>query len=366
MKVIITGGAGFIGSNAANRFLSRGDEVVIIDNLSRHGSEQNLKWLGNVGLLEYLPIDICDGRNVARAFAMHRDADLVLHLAGQVAVTTSVADPRSDFEANALGTFNVLEGIRLAGIHAPVIYASTNKVYGEMENTQIVIRNGRYDYANLPNGVKEDQCLDFHSPYGCSKGAGDQYVHDYYRIYGLNTVVFRQSCIYGYRQFGYEDQGWVAWFTIASQLGQPITVYGDGKQVRDILFVEDLIDAYEAAAAHIDHAAGRIYNIGGGPENVISLHDLLAHLERHEGQPIPYLHGDWRPGDQRIYVSDINRARRELHWTPKVDSSQGLNLLYAWVSANLGLFAASQKRRAEAVLHSIPSLVVGPLPVTLA
>ena len=201
---------------------------------------------------------------LAACFREHRDADQVLHLAAQVAVTTSVKNPREDFEINALGTFNVLEAMRQSGMRAPLIYSSTNKVYGEMTSVGTVERNGRYDYQSLPTGVSEEHNLDFHSPYGCSKGSADQYVIDYHRIYGMRTTVFRQSCIYGYRQFGAEDQGWVAWFMIASQLGRPITIYGDGKQVRDILFIDDLLDAYDAAFAAGDKAAGRAFNIGGG------------------------------------------------------------------------------------------------------
>lgn len=366
MKVIITGGAGFIGSNAASRYLGRGAEVVIIDNLSRPGTENNLEWLADQGELEFLPIDICEAASITQAFAAHRDADLVLHLAGQVAVTTSVTDPRSDFEANALGTFNVLEGIRLAGIAAPVIYSSTNKVYGGQEGARIIERAGRYIYPDLPEGIPEEHALDFHSPYGCSKGAGDQYVRDYHRIYGLKTVVFRQSCIYGYRQFGLEDQGWVAWFTIATQLGKPISIYGDGKQARDILFIEDLLDAYDAAAANIEHAAGRIYNIGGGPANVISLLDLLDYLEDREGRPVPYTHNAWRPGDQRIYVSDIRRAKLELSWTPRVHWQRGLALLYEWVAANLELFAAPPQSARPQVSYQTPSFANAPAQLTFS
>lgn len=340
MKIIVTGGAGFIGSNAVSRYLRRGDEVVVIDNLSRPGVENNLEWLQGQGDLQFLRVDIRDAAAVIKAFAAHRDAGMILHLAGQVAVTTSVSDPRADFEANALGTFNVLEAIRLAKIDAPVIYSSTNKVYGGMETVKVEERGNRYAYAELAEGVPESQELDFHSPYGCSKGAGDQYMRDYHRIYGLKTVVFRQSCIYGYRQFGLEDQGWVAWFTIATQMGRPIKIYGDGKQARDILFVEDLLDAYDAAVANIQRAAGRIYNIGGGPENVISLLDLLDYLQTQENEPLAYSHSDWRPGDQRVYVSDIRRARRELHWTPRIGWQQGLKLLHEWVAANLHLFSS--------------------------
>ena len=337
MKVIITGGTGFIGCNAASRYLQRGDTVVLIDNLSRIGSGCNLDWLEGQGQLDFLKLDIRDAEAMHRVFANHKDANLVLHLAGQVAVTTSVADPRADFEANALGTFNVLEATRLAGINAPFIYSSTNKVYGVMEELAIIERDQRYDYAELPYGVSEIQRMDFHSPYGCSKGAGDQYVRDYHRIYGLKTVVFRQSCIYGYRQFGIEDQGWVAWFMIALQLGRPITVYGDGKQVRDILFIDDLLDAFEAAATNIDQAAGKVFNIGGGTENAISLLDLLAYLERKE-KPVNYSHSDWRPGDQRIYISDIRHAQQELGWAPKIGWLRGLDLLYQWVAENQHVF----------------------------
>lgn len=338
MKVIITGGAGFIGSNAANRFLGRGDDVVVIDDMSRPGVDSNLAWLDEQGSLTFLKLDVRDANAVKGAFDDHRDARLVLHLAGQVAVTTSVADPRSDFEINALGTFNVLEAARHAEIDAPIIFSSTNKVYGGMEETGIVERDGHYAYADLPSGVSEEQNLDFHSPYGCSKGAADQYVRDYHRIYGLKTVVFRQSCIYGYRQFGLEDQGWVAWFTIATQLGRPITVYGDGKQVRDVLFIDDLLDAFEAGALNIYRAAGRVYNIGGGPGNVISLLDLLDYLGGRNGERVEYAQADWRPGDQRVYVSDIGRAAAELGWSPRVGWRDGLPLLYDWVAENRGLF----------------------------
>jgi CDP-paratose 2-epimerase len=337
MKIVITGGAGFIGCNAASRYLNAGHDVVVVDNLSRAGGAKNLEWLRQQGALNFLHDDIRDAGAMARIFAKHADAGMVLHLAGQVAVTTSVTEPRADFEANALGTFNVLEGIRRAGIKAPVIYSSTNKVYGGMEEARIVEREGRYAYESLPGGVPVEQGLDFHSPYGCSKGAGDQYVRDYHRIYGMNTVVFRQSCIYGPRQFGIEDQGWVAWFIIAAQAGRAITVYGDGKQVRDILFIDDLLDAFDAAAAKIGTAAGRVYNIGGGPRNVMSLLELLDYLGRRVGNKIQFTWSDWRPGDQRVYISNIERAEAELGWRPKTDVTRGLDQLYDWVAGNRGL-----------------------------
>jgi CDP-paratose 2-epimerase len=337
MKVIITGGAGFIGCNAAARYLKSGCRVIIVDNLMRVGSASNLQWLRSRGSLEFANVDIRKADEVAKVFLQHRDVDRILHLAAQVAVTTSVTSPRLDFEVNAVGAFNVLEAVRLAGISAPILYSSTNKVYGEMTDLGVAEQHGRYAYQSLAEGVSEERNLDFHSPYGCSKGAADQYFIDYHRIYGLRTIVFRQSCIYGYRQFGMEDQGWVAWFMIASQLGRPITVYGDGKQVRDLLFIGDLLDAYDAAFS-APGAAGRAYNIGGGPENVLSLLELLAFIEGKRKSGLHYSFSDWRPGDQKVFVSDIRRAASELGWAPKISVYQGLDLLYDWVSRNQELF----------------------------
>ncbi len=275
---------------------------------------------------------------VNKAFRERPDLDVALHLAAQVAVTTSVAEPREDFEINALGTFNVLEAVRVNKLKPVLIYASTNKVYGGMTDIRTVERNGRYEYADLPQGIGEERLLDFHSPYGCSKGAADQYVRDYARIYGLRTVVFRQSCIYGYRQFGVEDQGWVAWFTIAAALGKPITIYGDGKQVRDVLFVEDLAGAYDLAVQKINVASGQVYNIGGGAQQCMSLLELLAMIERFFGKKIERSHSDWRPGDQPVFVCDISKAQRELGWKPKASVEEGVRRLYDWVVANRSLF----------------------------
>ncbi len=338
MKIIITGGAGFIGSNAASRCLKRGDDVVVVDDLSRPGVDRNLAWLEGQGKLNFAKIDIRNASEIEELFKKHRDTNAVLHLAGQVAVTTSVIDPRTDFEINALGTLNVLEGVRKAEIKAPFIYSSTNKVYGGMEDVGVVERDGRYVYRDLPNGVSEARGLDFHSPYGCSKGAADQYVRDYHRIYGLNTVVMRQSCIYGYRQFGAEDQGWVAWFMIALLLGQPITVFGDGKQIRDILFIDDLLDAYDAAISKIDVAKGQVYNVGGGPSNVLSLRDLLKFLSDKRGNTVQHGEADWRPGDQKVFVSDVSRAAKELGWKPRVSAAEGLERLHKWIGDNAKLF----------------------------
>ena len=266
--------------------------------------------------------------------ATAREVDAIIHLAGQVAVTTSVLHPRQDFEDNALGTFNLLEAARLSGRNPVVLYSSTNKVYGGMDDIPVVERETRYAYENQPYGMSETYPLDFHSPYGCSKGAGDQYMRDYARIYGLRTVVFRQSTIYGPRQFGIEDQGWMAWLMIAAVMGKPIRIYGDGKQVRDMLFVDDLIDAYEAALERIDIAAGQVYNLGGGPGNTISIwREFGPVLEGMLGREIPVAWDGWRPGDQRVYISDIRKAKNELGWEPKVGISDGMQRLFDWIKA---------------------------------
>ncbi len=333
-RYLITGGAGFIGINYAHHLLNRGEEVAIYDNLSRPGTEKNLDWLGAEHGEHAFELIIADVRDFDALREAARDADVIVHLAAQVAVTTSVADPRTDFEVNALGTFNALEAARLSGRNPVFLYASTNKVYGGMEDVVVVEEATRYRYRDLPLGVPETRPLDFHSPYGNSKGCGDQYTRDYARIYGLPTVVFRQSCIYGPHQQGMEDQGWVAWFIIAAVTGQPITIYGDGKQVRDVLFIDDLLDVYDAAVAQIDRAAGEIYNIGGGPENTLSVWaEFGPLLERLLGRPIPVSRGDWRPGDQRVYISDIRKAERELGWKPKVGVEEGIRRLWEWVVA---------------------------------
>jgi CDP-paratose 2-epimerase len=266
-------------------------------------------------------------------------ADVVYHLAAQVAVTTSVTDPRPDFEINALGAFNALEAARLGGKQPVFIFTSTNKVYGGMEDAVIVEQPTRYAYRDLPQGVDESRNLDFHSPYGCSKGAADQYVRDYARIYGIRSVVFRMSCIYGPRQFGNEDQGWVAHFIIAALLGRSLSIYGDGKQVRDILYVADLVRAFDLATKHIDVTAGQVYNIGGGMANTISIWSEFAPiLEELTGRRMDVTYGDWRPGDQQVYVSNTAKALREFGWKPEVDRIEGIHRLAEWVRANRELF----------------------------
>ena len=339
LNYFITGGAGFIGSNYVSRLLERGEKVTIFDNLSRAGAPRNLAWLQDKYGKNAFQLVVGDVRDAAGLTAAMREADVIIHLAAQVAVTTSVVQPREDFEINANGTFNMLEAARLNGRKPVIIYASTNKVYGGMEDVPVMEDVTRWRYADLPLGCPESQPLDFHSPYGCSKGAGDQYVRDYARIYDLPTVVLRQSCIYGPRQFGVEDQGWVAWMIIAALTGQPLTVYGDGKQIRDVLFVDDLLNAYDAAIAKIATVCGQVFNLGGGPENTMSIWTEFGPLlERLLGRPVPVLHGDWRPGDQKVFVADIRKAERVLGWVPVIGVEEGVERLFNWVKENRGLF----------------------------
>ena len=336
---LVTGGAGFIGSNFVHRLLERGETVTVYDNLSRAGAPRNLKWLNETWGEKAFTLVQADVRDAARLAETAKTADVIVHLAAQVAVTTSVTDPRDDFEINAQGTFNVVEAARLSGRKPTLIYASTNKVYGGMDDVEVVEDATRWRYKDLPFGAAETQPLDFHSPYGCSKGTGDQYVRDYARIYDLPTVVMRQSCIYGPRQFGVEDQGWVAWFIIAAVTGRPMSIYGDGKQVRDLLYVYDLLDAYDAAIRDIDTVKGEVFNLGGGPENVLSVWaEFGPMLEKLLGHPLPVGRGDWRPGDQKVFVADIRKAEKVLNWKPKFSVEAGVKELFDWVSANRGLF----------------------------
>ncbi len=338
-QYLVTGGAGFIGSNYVHRLVSRGERVTVFDNFSRGGAKRNLEWLHDTFGKDAFSVVVGDVRDASLITEAARDADVIVHLAGQVAVTTSVNDPRDDFESNALGTFNTLEAARLSGRNPIFLYSSTNKVYGGMEEVELFEEPTRWRYKDMIHGCPESQPLDFHSPYGCSKGAGDQYVRDYARIYGVPSVVLRQSCIYGPRQFGIEDQGWVAWFIIASITGRPMTVFGDGKQVRDILNVEDLMNAYDAAVEKIDIASGNVYNIGGGPENVMSVwYEFGPILEKLLGRTLDVARGDWRPGDQRVFYADIRKAERELGWSPKIGVEEGIRRLHNWVQENRELF----------------------------
>jgi CDP-paratose 2-epimerase len=338
MKIFITGGAGFIGCNSADYFLRHGHEIVLYDNLSRKGGPANVAWLKERygDRVKLIREDVRDYEALAKAI---EGADIVLHMASQVAVTLSVQDPREDFEINALGTLNVLEAVRHHSPQATLLYASTNKVYGGMEEVRVVAGIRHYAYADYENGIAETYPLNFHSPYGCSKGAGDQYMIDYARIYGLKTLVFRQSCIYGQRQFGVEDQGWVAHFIIATVLNRPITIYGDGKQVRDLLHVSDLVKAYDLGIQKIDQCRGQVFNIGGGPKNALSVWTEFGPLlEELAQRSIPAVFQDWRPGDQRVFIADIRKAADKLGWQPTVSPEDGIRDLYEWASANPHLF----------------------------
>jgi len=340
MKVLVIGGAGFIGFNLANYFAKNNrNRIVVLDNLSRRGTEKNLRWLlsNHPWRIKFIKADVKKNQKILNREVSRADA--VFHLAAQVAVTTSVENPREDFEINALGSFNVLEAARKTRNPPILIYASTNKVYGGMENIKVVEKRDRYEYVNLPHGVSEEEPLDFHSPYGCSKGTGDQYFRDYARIYKLPTIVFRQSCIYGPHQFGIEDQGWVAWFIIAALLGKPITIYGDGKQVRDVLYIDDLIEAFQLAIKNIKKTRGQVYNIGGGPKFSLSVwKEFSPILEELLEEKIKVSYSDWRSGDQPIYVSDIRKARRDFSWQPKIKPKKGIKRLFNWVKQNKELF----------------------------
>jgi len=341
MKIYITGGAGFIGSNCADHYLKDGHEVIIFDDLSRPGSRLNLEWLqaGHGKRLDFIEGDVRSYEAVADSVV---DADVVIHLASQVAVTSSIEDPRTDFEINALGTLNVLEAVRHNCPTAILIYASTNKVYGSLSSVRIVEGPSRYEFAEFTDGIPENFPVDFHSPYGCSKGAGDQYVIDYARIYGLRSVSIRQSCIYGERQFGVEDQGWIAHMMITALQDRPITIFGDGKQVRDVLHVSDLIRAYDKVIQRADEMAGAAVNIGGGIANTLSIwSEFGPMLESLVDHPLKVKFDDVRPGDQLIYVSDNWRALSLLDWKPQVSVKEGIEALFQWIKANSALFSVA-------------------------
>ncbi|HEY4504765.1 MAG TPA: GDP-mannose 4,6-dehydratase [Candidatus Paceibacterota bacterium] len=333
-RILITGGAGFIGISCARYFIERDYKVTLLDNFSRKGSEINVHHLAREypGKFVVIRADIThDLEQLRDAVAL---ADIVLHLAAQVAVTTSVISPRGDFMRNAMGTVNVLEAVRVCGHKPIVLYSSTNKVYGALSHHEITESESRYAFAGKPHGIDESEGLDFHSPYGCSKGAADQYMRDYGRIYDIPTVVFRQSCIYGPRQFGVEDQGWVAWFAIATLLDRPVTIYGTGKQVRDLLHVSDLARLYELAINNINKSRGQVYNVGGGPNNTLSLLELLPKLETLTGKNLKFLFSETRPGDQPIFVADIRKAKNELGWQPQIGVDEGIKDIVTWIQTH--------------------------------
>jgi len=331
--VLISGGAGFIGTNLADRLLSDGRVVTIFDNLSRPGVDRNLRWLcDRHGASVRVEIgDIRDARAVKRAV---RDATQVFHFAAQVAVTTSLLDPLNDFEVNARGTLNLLEAMRARPDPPSIVFTSTNKVYGDLEDLALDAGSTRYspsDAAVCRYGVSEARPISFHSPYGCSKGTADQYVLDYARTFKIPGAVFRMSCIYGPHQCGTEDQGWVAHFLINAIKGKPITVYGDGMQVRDILFVDDLVEAFLRAQANMDSISGQAFNIGGGPSNTTSLVELFDCIETLHGERPELEFDNWRAADQRYYVSDTRRFRNATGWHAKTSVAAGLEALYRWL-----------------------------------
>lgn len=338
-KFLITGCAGFIGSHLSDYYLKDQALVIGVDDLSRPGSEINLGWIKerHPDNFVFFKEDIRDYRKIEDIFKRYKDIEAVMHEASQVAVTTSVVDPRTDFEINALGTFNLLEACRLHATEALFIYASTNKVYGKLDQLAVTEGPRRYEYAGDDLGVNEECPLDFYSPYGCSKGAADQYVHDYHRIYGLRTVVLRQSCIYGTRQYGVEDQGWVAWFIIASLLNKPLTVFGNGKQARDILWIDDLVEAYVRCAQNPETVSGRIYNVGGGPGNVLSLLELIEYLQEEDVLTQTPRFADWRPGDQKLFVCDVAKIFQDIQWQPTVSPRQGVKRIIDWARHHQGL-----------------------------
>ena len=339
--ILVTGGAGFIGSNLADRLAGEGHRVIVYDALSRPGVETNLDWLRqrHGDAIEAVIADIRDEAQLADAAAR---SQAVFHLAAQVAVTTSLADPRDDFAINIVGTLNLLDALRTRNPDAPLIFASTNKVYGDLADIDFALEGDRYVPADgdvRAHGIGEARPLDFHTPYGCSKGAADQYVLDYARSYGVPTAVIRMSCIYGQRQMGTEDQGWVAHFLIRALQGQPITLYGDGHQVRDILDVSNVVEAYVRAWERIDVVKGRAFNLGGGPDNAVSLRELLAYIAELLGRDLEIDYGDWRAGDQRYFVADTRAAEAALGLSPKVPWRDGVARLARWLAEARGINA---------------------------
>jgi CDP-paratose 2-epimerase len=336
MKLLITGGCGFLGSNLAAHALKRGDELIVFDNLSRSGSLLNLQWLQQQGAFQFVSGDIRNANDVQRIVAA-TVPDAIFHLAGQVAMTTSIANPRLDFEVNVLGSHNLLESVRLYAPEATVIYSSTNKVYGDLEQYSYAEETSRYVCSERPDGFDEATPLEFHSPYGCSKGAADQYMLDYARIFGLKTVVFRHSSMYGGRQFATYDQGWVGWFcqqaaaTKNGTLLEPFTISGNGKQVRDVLHGDDMIALYFSTLEQIAVARGQAFNVGGGMANSLSLLELFTLLEEITGCRLSFRKLPPRESDQRVFVADIAKAQRLLGWSPQVDTRTGVSRMVEWV-----------------------------------
>lgn len=337
MRYLITGGCGFLGSNIASQVLKQGGDLLIYDNLSRLGGEDNLKWLKTLGKFEFIQDNVSNYKKISSVIK-HNKPDIVYHLAGQVAMTTSLSNPRLDFETNVLGSFNILESVRLYSIDTIIVYSSTNKVYGDFEYLDYEETPTRYICKQYPNGFDENVNLDFHSPYGCSKGSADQYMLDYARMFGLKTVVFRHSSMYGARQFGTFDQGWISWFvkkaieTIKDK-NTNFTISGNGKQVRDVLHAEDMINLYLSVSAHIKKAKGQVFNIGGGMQNSLSLLELFDFLNKELDISMNYTKLPPRESDQKVFVADIQKASKIFEWTPKISKEEGVRKMIEWVKA---------------------------------
>ena len=338
MHFLITGGCGFLGSNLASEVLRRGHKLTVFDNLSRLGSSENLIWLKNLGDFNFIQADIREADEVDKAL-LKSNPDVIFHLAGQVAMTTSLKAPRQDFEINVLGTINLLESLRISSSSAIIIYSSTNKVYGDLEDFRYEESETRYKSIDFNNGFDEHVALDFRSPYGCSKGSADQYMLDYHRNYGLNTIVFRHSSIFGSRQFSTSDQGWIGWFisqallTKQGKLTKPLTISGDGKQVRDVLFSSDLVNCYFMATDRAKLCAGHAFNIGGGMKNSLSLLELFKTLEGELNIQLNFNHLPWRPNDQKVFVANIAKAQKTFNWKPLVNKEQGIKEMIKLLAA---------------------------------
>ncbi len=344
MKVVVTGGGGFVGSHVVERYAKSGNQVLAIDSFARTATlgnhflgpkvnRYNWEYIARLPGVTRLEGDVRDAKAMEKAM---QGADVIVHTAAQVAVTTSMKDPRTDFEINVVGTFNVLEAARKSGTDPAIVFCSTNKVYGDHVNAIPVREEAtRYVFSDpafklgIPESFETDRC--HHTPYGASKLAADLFVQEYARSYGLRTGVFRMSCIYGTRQFGMEDQGWVAHFALSAFFGKPLTIYGDGKQVRDVLFVESLVDAYEAYVERSRQLGGQVFNMGGGARFTMSLRELLSILEDELGRKIPVAYGDWRPADQKVYVSDVRQASKELGWKPRIRPEDGVVRILRWI-----------------------------------
>lgn len=339
MRYLITGGCGFMGSNLAEEVLARGEQLLIIDNLSRTGSKENLKWMKKLGQFEFEQIDICSDKDIDNIFTRYQP-DVVFHLAGQVAMTTSIDNPKLDLAINTVGTLNILEAIRKYSPNSILVYSSTNKVYGDLETLSYTELPLRYQAKDYPKGFNEKLPLAFSTPYGCSKGAADQYVVDYSKNFDIRTVVFRHSSAFGLRQFSTFDQGWIGWFvqqaieTKIDSSRNPFTLSGSGKQVRDVLFSSDLVRCYFKAIKNIDQANGEVFNIGGGYKNSISPLELFSFLEETIDVKLHYEHLPWRRSDQKVFIADIDKAEKLLGWTPAINTTEGLLEMINWTKHN--------------------------------